>query len=112
MKAAILLLAICTPYVVQTSASGQQSRPSAAYSVPNNGLLIPPSVMRFCAAYCFTLTKNGDRYDAVRDGQTTIGSTYTIVTFERSHVELERLESDGKKATVTGYIGDDGHSHR
>jgi len=68
-----------------------------------------PSSMRFCAAYCFKLTRNGDHYDAVREGDKsgTVFSTYHVRQFSRFSVLIHRIDTDGGTVDLIGGIGSD-----
>lgn len=72
---------------------------------------LPPS-MRFCAYWCFTLVQKGDHYDAFRDDAMDgkPASTYTVRSFSRDSVALDRQDSGGNKAVLTGRVAASGNS--
>ncbi|MBV9295470.1 MAG: hypothetical protein JO145_07840, partial [Acidobacteriaceae bacterium] len=71
-----------------------------------------PANMRFCAFFCFTLTMQGDHYDAIaensQDGKSE--STYRVVRFSPESVVINRTEASGRTAVLTGRISPDGNS--
>jgi hypothetical protein len=68
--------------------------------------------MRFCAFYCFTLAQKGDHYDAFRDDSMDgkVASTYRVRSFSRTSMEIDREDTDGNKAVLTGRISASGNS--
>ena len=78
--------------------------------------IAPPKKMRLCANVgCFTLTWNGDHYDAVKDGQTKLDGRYWINQWNAEGIELDgttAYAADGVfpiKGTFTGTIGPSGN---
>jgi hypothetical protein len=71
-----------------------------------------PPVMRFCATFCFTLHLKDGHYDAIQDGdnkQATV-STYTVVRFTPEAVEINRADTGGGRAVLTGKISPEGNA--
>src|ERR1700759_586732 len=71
-----------------------------------------PAKMRFCAYFCFVLTKQGDHYNAVDDGvpNGTVKSVYRIVNFTRDNIVINRTDMAGGTAVLRGRLSADGQS--
>lgn len=78
--------------------------------------IAPPQKMRLCANVgCFTLTWNGDHYDAVKDGQTKLDGRYWIDQWTADGIQMSgktAYAADGVfpiEGTFTGRIGPSGN---
>jgi hypothetical protein len=71
-----------------------------------------PQTMRFCAFSCATLILQGDHYGSIKDNveDRAIVSTFNVVQFSREAVIINRVESTGRSATLTGRISATGES--
>jgi hypothetical protein len=73
-----------------------------------------PSVMRFCGpAHCGTLTWAHDGYDPTFDDEKQHKpgvTTFRVIVFKPEAVLINRVESDGRTAVLTGKMSQQGNS--
>jgi len=83
-----------------------------SHAQPGNRDVPLPQSMRFCAYWCFTLVQKGDHYDAYRDDSMDgkVASTYRVRSFSRDSVMMDREDTGGNKAVLTGRIAASGNS--
>jgi TPR repeat protein len=77
-----------------------------------SGTVPTPDKMRFCAYFCFVLTRQGDHYNAVDDGSVNgpVKSIYRITALTPGSVVINRTDMGGGTAILRGHLSADGES--